>query len=99
MVLAAVILAFTIYYPLVIRGEEAVQERLHGDAFADYCSRVPRFWPRWSLLIEPAQWPFSSKNFRRACGDVVWFVLGWCLLMVIHEMHHLGRLPVWLRLP
>jgi protein-S-isoprenylcysteine O-methyltransferase Ste14 len=30
------------------RREESVLAEVHGDAFRDYCRRVPRFWPRFS---------------------------------------------------
>ena len=36
---------FSLYYPFVIRFEEAILAPLHGDAFKDYVARVPRFWP------------------------------------------------------
>jgi protein-S-isoprenylcysteine O-methyltransferase Ste14 len=53
-----------IFYPMVIRREQAELERHYGSAFLEYSSRVPAFWPRltpatpsttrfsWSLYLQ-----------------------------------------------
>jgi protein-S-isoprenylcysteine O-methyltransferase Ste14 len=98
-VIAAVCVVFMLYYPSVMKQEEMKLERLYTEAYRDHCQRVPRFWPRWSLLKEPATHPFSSRLFRRACGDAVWFIIAWVLMMIIHELHGYGVIQPWFVLP
>ena len=44
---AALLAAYlAVFYPVVIRREQAELETLYGSAFLEYASRVPAFWPR-----------------------------------------------------
>jgi protein-S-isoprenylcysteine O-methyltransferase Ste14 len=44
--LVAVMLVATAYLLVTVRTEEVLLGQCHGDAFADYCKKVPRFFPR-----------------------------------------------------
>jgi protein-S-isoprenylcysteine O-methyltransferase Ste14 len=89
---------FGLFYPTVIRAEEERLSELHGAAFDDYCRRVPRFWPRWSLLREPAQYAVCPLPFRKRLVDGLWFVWLVGVVELIEALHELGVLPVYWRL-
>ncbi len=61
--LLAVYLA--IFYPMVIRREQSELLTHYGDAFVQYASRVPAFWPRISPAMKSTEqfsWPLYRKN-------------------------------------
>ena len=50
---------------MVIRREQTEIKKLYGDAFVEYCSRVPAFWPRFSAAPNPGEhfsWAQYLKN-------------------------------------
>jgi protein-S-isoprenylcysteine O-methyltransferase Ste14 len=54
-----------IFYPVVIRREQAELQTHYGDAFVQYAARVPAFWPRLSPAMastERFSWPLYRKN-------------------------------------
>ena len=54
-----------IFYPVVIRREQAELKAHYGEAFEEYSSRVPAFWPRLSPAMpstEKFSWPLYRKN-------------------------------------
>jgi len=54
-----------IFYPVVIRREQAELEKHYGAAFVEYASRVPAFWPRLSSSppsTERFSWPLYLQN-------------------------------------
>ena len=69
-----------VFYPIVIRREEAELTTLYGDAFNEYASRVPAFWPRFSLAKfsgERFSWALYRQNreYEAAIGLVVAMVV------------------------
>ncbi len=91
----ASILIFAMAYPAIIRHEEAFLMSKFGEAFAEYCSRTPRFFPSLRSYREPLSYMVDSRVFRRSVGDVLWFV--WLVGLVelvesLHEHHVLGAL-------
>jgi len=54
-----------IFYPVVIRREQSELRAHYGDAFVEYSSLVPAFWPRFSPAMpstENFSWPLYRKN-------------------------------------
>jgi protein-S-isoprenylcysteine O-methyltransferase Ste14 len=54
-----------IFYPVVIRREQSELVAHYGDAFVQYASKVPAFWPRFSPAMastEHFSWPLYRKN-------------------------------------
>jgi len=54
-----------IFYPVVIRREQSELRAHYGDAFVEYSSRVPAFWPRLSPATPSAErfsWPLYRRN-------------------------------------
>lgn len=93
---ALILVAFLSYYPLVIKSEEKKLMRLHGDRFEAYVNRVPRFFPRRSLLREPEKYLVKPPIFRKHVLDVLWFVWILGFIEIIEECRRLDLLPVLL---
>lgn len=70
----ALIAFFALVYPAVIAGEEAFLQGRFGQAYADYCARTPRFFPRRSLFVEPESYTVQPRTLRRSLGGVIWFI-------------------------
>lgn len=96
-VLIAVLFAIT--YPGVILTEEQRLQRIHGQAWLDYVARVPRFFPRFSQLVEPEEYEVHPKLFRKHLLDALWFVWAAGLMALIGGAHAMGWLPTVLVLP
>ena len=98
-ILGSLLLAFTIYYPLVIRAEEKHLARIHGDDFQRYCSTVPAFMPRFSLFQEPEEYLVNARLLRRAFFSVMWFPLAYILILSVAHLQEAGIMPVILSIP
>jgi len=72
---ACIGIVFAMYYPLVIKSEQKKLAGKHGEAFADYCRKVPVFFPSFGLLTEPEEYVVKPKIFRKTLFEVMWFVL------------------------
>lgn len=99
LILAAILLSFAFYYPLVIRAEESRLEEVHGEAFRAYRARVSAFMPRFSSFAEPDEYPVSSKYFRRAFFSVMWFPLVYIFFLFLERMHGARIIPVLFTIP
>ncbi len=75
-----------VFYPAVIRREQAELKTLYGDAFVEYASRVPAFWPRLSPARSMGE-RFSSALYRQnreyeaAIGLAVAMAILWLLML------------------
>lgn len=94
---AAAVLLFAIFYPVVIRIEEEKLQKLHGTAFDEYKKRVPAFFPNFKLYKEPETYVFNTRLYRKAFLDGIWFVLLYPVLEIIEHLHESGVLPVVFR--
>ena len=85
--------AFTIYYPFVIKSEEAELQKLHKDKFDTYFETVPRFFPSISMLKEPEEYIVKPVIFKRHLFDALWFIWLVGILEVIEALHKMDVLP------
>ncbi len=90
---AVIMLAFSAYYPLVIKSEEAGLLKKHGPVFSTYCHNVPRFFPRIAQLTEPEEYIVKPKVYKHHMFDALWFVWIVGFLEIIEELHELHILP------
>jgi protein-S-isoprenylcysteine O-methyltransferase Ste14 len=90
---------YTIGYPGVIRREERSLRQRFGSKFEDYCARTPRFVPNVFKFSEPTTYEIRSKPFRRALGDVVWFVWIIGFMELVETLHELQVIQPLFRLP
>jgi protein-S-isoprenylcysteine O-methyltransferase Ste14 len=99
LVSGSILLAFAVYYPLVIRAEEKHLAQVHGESFRQYCSVVPLFTPKLSLFHEPKDYPVNARLFRRAFFSVMWFPLAFILIHFLGHLQEIGIVPVLLSIP
>jgi hypothetical protein len=71
----------------------------HGEAYAEYMKRVPRFIPNPALYREPEKVTVDVRLYRRTFTDVVWFIWAIIPLEIIDKLHEVGILPVLYYLP
>lgn len=90
---------FSLVYPIIIRREERFLSRHFGIRYVDYCSRVPRFFPRPSMYLEPDSWVVDTRRFRRTMIDVVWFVWLVALIELVEALHELKIIAPLIALP
>ena len=86
---------FALAYPAVVANEEADLARIFGDRYREYCARVPRWIPDWSLYREPAVVSVPLRQMRRAVLDAMWFLWAfglWKLIEILHNEHLLPTL-------
>jgi len=75
-----------IFYPVVIRREQAELKTLYGAAFVQYESQVPAFWPRLSPAMKSTErfsWPLYRQNreYEAAIGLAVAMAILWVLML------------------
>jgi protein-S-isoprenylcysteine O-methyltransferase Ste14 len=75
-----------IFYPVVIRREQAELKTLYGAAFVEYASQVPPFWPRFSRALpstEQFSWSLYRQNreYEAAIGLAVAMAILWLLMI------------------
>ncbi|MBN1843543.1 MAG: isoprenylcysteine carboxylmethyltransferase family protein [Deltaproteobacteria bacterium] len=90
--------AFTIYYPLVIKSEEAELQRLHPEKFYTYFENVPKFFPSLSKLKEPEKYIVKPVIFKKHMFEALWFIWIVGLLEIIEELHELDVLPTMFKI-
>lgn len=98
-VMGSLLLAFAIYYPMVIRAEEENLLRLHKDFFQIYSSEIPSFIPKFSRYNEPAEYSIKARLFRRAFLSVMWFPLAYILILTIAHLQEAGLVPALFSIP
>jgi len=84
---AAIVVAgyLTLFYPAVMKREEAELRTHYGEAFQRYASGVPLFWPRFrSVASGGKSEAFSTALYRknREYQAAIGFVLGLLVLWV-----------------
>jgi protein-S-isoprenylcysteine O-methyltransferase Ste14 len=95
---ALIALGFSLYYPLVIRAEEAKLLRKHQDLYEAYFRRTPAFLPRPSLFVEPEEYLVHPVIFRKHLGEAVWFIWGIGFLELVKAVQRAGLMPFHLPL-
>jgi protein-S-isoprenylcysteine O-methyltransferase Ste14 len=95
---AIIVIAFSIYYPLVIKSEETKLLHLHGAEFSAYMERVPRFFPTISSFVEPDEYTVNPRVYRKHMLDAIWFVLIVGFLKVNSSLHSLDLLPTFFQI-
>ena len=89
-----ILVAFSLYYPSVIRKEERSLQSLHGEEYATYLASVPRFLPRLRQLFEPQTYVVNPIVFRQHIASALWFVWLIGAAEIVEACHHRHYLPV-----
>ena len=87
---AILLVGFALYYPMVIRGEEAKLLEMHTAAFQGYLASTPRFFPRLSQLQEPEQYPVNPRVFRKHLAEGLLFVWLVGVFEIVEALHRMG---------
>lgn len=103
MVLTGVLaVAFLVYYHFVIRHEELRLAELFGDAFSDYCKRVPRLFPTSVKHYEGLdELTVRPRPFMNGVTDTSVFLWAFFVFEAA-EAATAGwgwPIPIWFRLP
>jgi protein-S-isoprenylcysteine O-methyltransferase Ste14 len=89
---AILAIGFLLIYPKVILTEEARLLQVHGPVYEEYARRTPRFFPRWSLLVEPDEYVTRPVKFRRHALSAMWFIWIIVILEVIEGLREMDLL-------
>lgn len=92
------LVAFALYYPFAIRGEE---EFLAGNfpGYEDYKKRVPAFFPSWSNFVEGDVLHVNACSFRREIVATAGFVSFLGLVHLIDGLQDAAVLPTYFLIP
>jgi protein-S-isoprenylcysteine O-methyltransferase Ste14 len=85
LVLAVLVAAFVLYYPLVVAKEEAFLQHKFGESYVKYMQEVPRWIPNFNLWNEPEQMDAKPKFIRQTILDACVFFLPLpCFILIAH---------------
>lgn len=90
-------LAFAMYYPQAIRGEETFLSDNFSE-YEEYKKRVPLFFPRWSNFVE-GEGTVSVCAFRREIVAAGGFLLFIGVFHLVNSLHDAEILPTLFLIP
>lgn len=93
-----ILIFYLLYYPNVIRSEEAVLSDVHGNTYEMYRSSTPCLLPRLSLFREPRQYVVVPRTFRKKMFGLLWFIWLVGIMELIEHIHEGGTIPVLIKL-
>lgn len=99
LVLGLGVVAFLLYYPFVIRSEEAYLSNKFGDEYRTYMRSTPRYLPDFRQLAEPEFHQVNVRAYKRALSDATMFVWLYLLMLIVEKLHYMKVLPVVLHIP
>lgn len=95
-----VVLFYAQYIPIVA-WEEMKLRRIFGEAYLEYCRKVPRRWfpPvsalfRWNWYERPSTWKPALKSEKRTLTSLVTFVIVMAALYYVNETRGGELLPL-----
>lgn len=88
-------LSFALFYPSVVRSEEARLGRIFGATYVDYCAATPRWIPRWSAYHEPESWVMNPRRFRKGLLGSMWFLWVFMIWEIAEEFELIATLQSW----
>lgn len=86
---------FLAYYKAVILAEETRLGTLFGQSFADYCTAVPRFWPKFAPVAGDDEITLPAKLFNRTLREVFWFLAAIVVIELIESGKIADAWPQW----
>jgi protein-S-isoprenylcysteine O-methyltransferase Ste14 len=87
---------FVLFYPSVVRNEEARLARTFGAPYAAYCATTPRWFPDWSAYQEPETWLISPSRFRKGLLSAMWFLWIFMIWEIVEEFRLVELFQQWL---
>lgn len=92
-------IATVVAFHIVILREESYLAEHFGAGYADYCARVPRFWPNFKLFRDAEMLTTPSSRVYSTLFDGLVFIIAAPVFEVIEHLQRSGVLPVMLHLP
>lgn len=83
---------FASYYGFVIKSEENRLKILFPGEFEEYAKKVPAFFPKLSIFVEPESYNVKPAVYRRHIFSALWFIWIIGILEVIEGMREIGFL-------
>ncbi len=99
LLMALLVLGFVVYYPIVVRREEAFLTQRFGQPYTDYMTRTPRFLPKPALWQSPREIMCQPYRVFRTMLDGAMFFLPLPVLDALRLAQLKGLLPTLLLLP
>ncbi len=97
-----IILAFSIYYPSIIRREQKRLVEIFGKDYEDYCKETPAFFPAIRSIFhlkQPETYTVNPKTFTHNFVDALWFIWLIGIFELINGFHEAGILPILFQMP
>jgi len=94
LVAAVLLLAFVVYYPLVVAREERYLESVYGETYLAYKRCTPRWIPDFSLYREPEFCVVRPAYLRKGIFNAAWFLWLFLLWEIVEKLHEQGMLGV-----
>lgn len=90
---------FFTYYKYVIDREEAYLTEKFGEEYLAYKAEVPRWWPNFSLWVEPEEMVTRPYFIRHTMMDAAVFFIAIPAFALLERLHEYGYIPTFLTLP
>ena len=91
-----ILAAFFVYLQFVVRSEEHFLELRFRDVYRKYCSRTPRFWPRWSAFRTQPTLQVDLKRLKKEVVRLSRAALLPLLLQIVMQQRTQDWWPNWL---
>lgn len=91
-------LAAAIFWPVVLR-EEQNRQALFSEDYAEYCTRTPRFWPRWSAWRDTPRLEIHPPRFVATIVDGSTTLVAAPILWALASARAAHLIPSWFVLP
>jgi protein-S-isoprenylcysteine O-methyltransferase Ste14 len=97
LVTGAVVLVIILYASGTVPAEEKALLAQHGEPYADYLRRVPRFWPKFSLFTTPATLEVKVNGVRLEAKRLLVHIWMPILGEVVTILRDMPWWPHWFR--
>ena len=94
-----IMVVFLIGYQPVMAAEEGKLRKLFGAEHDRYQARVPRLFPKWSLLRHAAAWSSNPAVFFKHATAVIWFPAAAGIVLLLPVLRSSLQLAVLFHLP
>ena len=85
-------------FAIVIRTEETYLQDHFGQPYRDYCARVPRFFPKFSIYRGEAELTIKPGRLYNTAVDGLVFFIAYPFFEFVEYLQSIDVLPVLLRL-
>ncbi len=98
-VVILLVAAFALYYPQVVKKEEAFLSHKFGEEYEAYKREVPRWEPDMSKWQVPEVVESKPEFVLKTIGDALVFFVPLPCFMILHMLQTQHIFPIWLQLP